>query len=209
MYIPIDIDWARGLIGVPIGITLLMLVVQVFNGSRFVEVCRTAIFGPFIIFCVCLLISIIVGLFYAVRDSVLLNILLIISLLSLIPGVCVSPERRRKKIPIDYHKYTPNIYVDDKSNYLYGYKFARKYKDAKEIIEYRGLYKLLEELRAERFEMTREETEDVINKIYSFPMEDKNHIGMILEIEALLNKNLRYNESSKFKRFVDELFGRI
>lgn len=204
MYIPIDIDWARGLVGVPIGITLLMLVVQVFNGSRFVEICKTLLFGPPIFFCGYILFS---AMFLLVDIGKWWSVLILLFVPSLL--IRILECKKGKKIQTDYPSHNPNIYVDDKSKYLYGYKFARKYKDAKEIIEYRGLYRLLEELRVERFEMTKEETEEIINKVYSFPIEDKNHIRMILEIEALLNKNLRYNESSKFKRFVDELFGRI
>lgn len=139
------------------------------------------------------------------RDMTWHTVGLILFCLWSIPEVGRS---RIRKIRVDNPKYSyidvPIIYADDYSKYRGDKELS--YEDVCTILDEKGVHALRKHLLEYRCRMNKHETEEIINRVYSLGAKSRNEFYIFAEVEALLNKNLKFYDSNAFSRFIMMLF---
>ena len=112
---------------------------------------------------------------------------------------------RNKKIKAS-RRGSQDIYINDRSKYNYESdeiltyeQMIRIFSVSDEPVEY-----IKSELLRKRCVMTRRETEECIKHLYKTYANEDN-IYDVIEIEALLNKNLEYNNANKYEKAIIEI----
>lgn len=182
----------------------ILVLVMTFKGRRVAHIISTTYITAIILLSIGLLLPM-VELWK--RGDKLYSVLCGALILALYLLVSIEPKRKLRVIKRKYlYVNAQELYIEDRSKYDYGDDEVLRYDWFLKNLEYeKGIDYILEGLLKRRCMMSEEETRDIIHKIYG-----KNISGSqvydVIEIEALLNKNLEFNLSGKLSKILKEAF---